>query len=89
MDETVPSDEEIRVTPRELLDQALLAKDMTAFADLWAVDGVLEFPFAPSGYIAVITVRDDQIRHYRDYWNPPPTGDADAFVSAGSGDRDA
>src|SRR5207302_8856465 len=122
------------MTPRELFEQGLksiFAKDMTAFSDLWAVDGVLELPFAPPGYprrldgraavhehlrdypkvfdvreladltvhettdpevivaefeiagvrlrsgtpyrsryIAVITVRDNEIVHYRDYWNP-------------------
>ncbi|MFC5834104.1 nuclear transport factor 2 family protein [Nonomuraea insulae] len=118
----------------ELVDHALkllLDKDMAAFADLWAEDGAIEFPFAPPGYpplvegraaireymrgypdildvreiveqtvhqsvdpevviaefeaagivvrtgkpyrlryIAVITVRDGEIQHYRDYWNP-------------------
>jgi ketosteroid isomerase-like protein len=117
-----------------LVDQAvelLLAKDMVGFAGLWAVDGVIEFPFAPPGgpqqvtgraaiedylrdypklldvqtivektvhdtadvnvvivefevagvvvrtgkpyrmrYIAVVTARDGEISHYRDYWNP-------------------
>ena len=37
----------------ELVEHALdllLAKDMAAFAGLWAEDGVLEFPFAAPGY---------------------------------------
>lgn len=122
------------MTPRELLDKALdllLAKDMSGFAHMWAVDGTIEFPFAPPGwptrldgreavreylrgypdvfditrvaektvhettdpevivvefavdgvlvgtgqtyhrsYITVLTVRDGQIAHYRDYWSP-------------------
>ncbi|MEV0618839.1 nuclear transport factor 2 family protein [Nonomuraea sp. NPDC050404] len=122
------------MNPPELIDRALellLAKDMAAFAGLFAEDGVIEFPFAPPGYpprvegrtaitaymrgypdlldirefteqtvhrtvdpevvvaefeaagrvvatgrpyrmryIAVLTVRDGEIHHYRDYWNP-------------------
>lgn len=110
--------------------ELLLDKDMNAIAELWAVDGTAEFPFAmasparldsreavrqyladypdhmdvtgvPSAtvhhtsdprvviaeftahgrtvstdqpyaldYVAVITVEDGQITHYRDYWNP-------------------
>jgi uncharacterized protein len=41
------------MTARELLDEALrllLAKDMAGFADLWATDGTMEFPFAPPGW---------------------------------------
>ncbi|MEV7036795.1 nuclear transport factor 2 family protein [Amycolatopsis sp. NPDC051061] len=119
---------------RDFVEHALdllLKHDMTGFADLWATDGVLEFPFAAPGYpprvegrdaireylrdypnlldvreitaetvhetadpavvvvemtvagvvvasrkpyelsyIAVITVEDGEIRHYRDYWSP-------------------
>lgn len=111
-----------------LLD-SLRRQDMRAFADHWAPDGVMEFPFAPPGYpelrsrdgvweyvkdytatlrideitehrrhhtldpdtvilefsakglavqqnkpyemgyVAVITVGPDGVRHYRDYWN--------------------
>jgi ketosteroid isomerase-like protein len=122
------------MTPRELIDRAvelLVAHDMTGFAGLFAVDGAMEFPFAPPGYpprvegraaiteylrhypdlldirsvtptaihqstdpqviiveftaagvvvatgapyealyIAVVTVVDGEVRHYRDYWNP-------------------
>lgn len=39
--------------PVEVVDRALsllLAHDMAGFADLWAEDGVLEFPFAAPGY---------------------------------------
>lgn len=128
------------MTPSDLVNRALellLAKDMAAFAGLWSVDGVLEFPFAPSGYparvegraaiaeylsdypekldireipelrlhqsvdpavvivefaatgivvatgtpylmryIAVITVRDNEIEHYRDYWSPLAAAEA-------------
>ena len=41
------------MNPRELVEHALellLAKDMAAFAGLWAEDGILEFPFAAAGY---------------------------------------
>ena len=41
------------MNPRELVEHALellLAKDMAAFAGLWAEDGILEFPFAARGY---------------------------------------
>ncbi|XVS63393.1 nuclear transport factor 2 family protein [Actinosynnema sp. CA-299493] len=124
----------------DVVDRALdhlLAKDMTAFAGLWAETGVIEFPFAPPGYpalvagraavheylrgypdlldvreiadkvvhrtadpavvvvemeavgfvvatgrpyrlryIAVVTVRDGEIRHYRDYWNSVAAAEA-------------
>ncbi|WP_246127760.1 nuclear transport factor 2 family protein [Amycolatopsis rhizosphaerae] len=123
-------------TFRRLLD-LLLAKDMNAVADLWAEDGVAEFPFATEtsprrltgreeirgylvgypermdireipavtvhhtelpdtivveftangrtvrtgepyrlDYIVVITVRDDLITRYRDYWSPLATAAA-------------
>lgn len=41
------------MNPCELVEHALdllLAKDMRAFAGLWAEAGVIEFPFAPPGY---------------------------------------
>lgn len=140
-----------------LVDRALerlLAHDMAGFADLWAEDGVLEFPFASPGYprrlegraaiaeylrgypdlldireiiaktrhettdpevsvvefevagvvvasgkpyqlgyVAVLTVRDGQIRHYRDYWSPlaaaEALGGADRLLTAFAGGRDA
>jgi ketosteroid isomerase-like protein len=139
--------------PRDLVQQALdllLEHDMTGFADLWAADGVLEFPFAAPGYpsrvegrdaireylrdypdlldvreitaktvhetadpavvvvemtvagvvvasqkpyelsyIAVITVEDGEIRHYRDYWSPLAAaellGGVDELTAAFSG----
>ncbi|WP_328603933.1 nuclear transport factor 2 family protein [Amycolatopsis sp. NBC_00345] len=140
-----------------LVDRALdrlLAHDMAGFANLWAEDGVLEFPFASPGYprrvegraaiaeylrgypdlldireitektvhetadagvtvvefevagvavatgkpyrlgyIAVLTVRDGEIRHYRDYWSPLAAaevlGGADQLLTAFAGGRDA
>ena len=39
-------------SPREIIErhrQAVLALDMAAQAELFAEDGVLEFPFAPAG----------------------------------------
>ena len=34
------------------LQEALLAHDMSAFADQWAPDGTMSFPFAPPGWPA-------------------------------------
>lgn len=56
----------------ELVEHALdllLAKDMAAFAGLWAEDGVLEFPFAAPGYPPRIDGRAavaDYMRGYPD-----------------------
>ncbi|GAA4532969.1 nuclear transport factor 2 family protein [Amycolatopsis samaneae] len=143
--------------PRELVEHALkllLTKEMSAFAELWAEDGVLEFPFASPGYpsrldgraavraylrdypdivdlraiteqrvhettdpevviaeftaegvvvrtgrpyrlsyVAVVTVRDGEIRHYRDYWSPlaaaQALGGADELTAAFAGGGDA
>jgi ketosteroid isomerase-like protein len=47
----------------------LLAKDMTGYAGLWAVDGVMEFPFAPANYPARLKGRaaiEDYLRGYPD-----------------------
>jgi len=121
-------------TPSDLFAESLrllLAKDMAAYAALWAADGSIEFPFAPPGYpprvdgraaitdylrgypdlldiqqvteqtvhvtadpavviaefgtagavvasgrpfrmryVAILTARNGEIAHYRDYWNP-------------------
>ena len=57
---------------RELVEHALevlLTKDMAAFADLWAEDGILEFPFAAPGYPPRIEGRAavaDYMRGYPD-----------------------
>ena len=142
--------------PHQLVEYALnllLTKDMTGFAGLWAEDGVLEFPFAASGYpsrvvgrdaireylrdypsivnirrfteqrihettdpavviaefevdgvavrterpyrlryVAVVSVRDGEIRHYRDYWSPLAAAEAlggvDELMAAFVGGRD-
>ncbi|AQA15371.1 nuclear transport factor 2 family protein [Streptomyces malaysiensis] len=38
-----------RVKVFERAKELLLGHDMRGFADLWAVDGTMEFPFAPPG----------------------------------------
>ncbi|MEO3793110.1 nuclear transport factor 2 family protein [Nonomuraea sp. B10E15] len=59
-------------TARDLIAEALrrlLAKDMIGYAGLWAVDGVIEFPFAPKGYPARLNGRaaiEDYLRGYPD-----------------------
>jgi ketosteroid isomerase-like protein len=58
------------MTPRELLNQALdliLAKDMSGFADLWAADGTMEFPFAPPGWPDRLDGREAVREYLRDY----------------------
>lgn len=63
------------MTPRALLDHAmdlLLAKDMAGFADLWATDGTMEFPFAPPGWPTRLDGRDavrDYLRGYPDVFD--------------------
>lgn len=55
---------------RALVDRALallLAKDMAGFAELWAPDGVLEFPFAPPGYPSRLNGRAEVRDYVRDY----------------------
>lgn len=51
--------------PRAL--QLLLDKDMAGFAGLWAEDGVMEFPFAPTGYPARLEGRAAIEDYLRDY----------------------
>ncbi|MFD4639715.1 nuclear transport factor 2 family protein [Lentzea sp. NPDC058436] len=51
--------------PRAL--QLLLDKDMIGFAGLWAVDGVMEFPFAPPGWPARLDGRAAIEDYLRDY----------------------
>ncbi|GAB3440043.1 nuclear transport factor 2 family protein [Actinophytocola sediminis] len=58
------------MTPRELLDHALellLAKDMSGFADLWAAEGTMEFPFAPPGWPTRVDGREAVHAYLRDY----------------------
>ena len=62
--------EHLQRGPRELVDRALellLAHDMAGFADLFAVDGVAEFPFAPSGYPQRLDGRAAVAEYLRDY----------------------
>ncbi len=47
--------------------QLLLDKDMAGFAGLWAVDGVMEFPFAPPGYPSRLEGRAAIEDYLRDY----------------------
>jgi ketosteroid isomerase-like protein len=51
------------------LHAALLARDMMAFADLWAPGGRLEFPFAPPGWTAPQSREEvrDYLRPYTDW----------------------
>lgn len=56
--------------PLEVVDRALellLAHDMAGYAGLLAVDGVLEFPFAPPGYPQRLEGRDAVTEYLRDY----------------------
>lgn len=137
---TAPTDQERRARADAVIDRALhllVAHDMAGFADLWAPEGSIEFPFAAPGfppridgragiaeylahyteivdvreiahqqrhettdpdtvilefettgfavqsgspfrmrYIAVITIGDDGIVTYRDYWSPMAAAEA-------------
>jgi ketosteroid isomerase-like protein len=58
------------MTPRDLLGKGLdllLAKDMSGFADLWAADGTMEFPFAPPGWPARLNGREAVREYLRGY----------------------
>ncbi|MFF4621765.1 nuclear transport factor 2 family protein [Nonomuraea jabiensis] len=58
------------MNPCELVEHALdllLAKDMRAFAGLWAEAGVIEFPFAPPGYPERVEGRTAVQRYLRGY----------------------
>lgn len=48
------------------LTQALLAHDMSAFADQWAPDGTMSFPFAPPGW-PELTGREAVREYLADY----------------------
>jgi uncharacterized protein len=57
-------------TAAEVFDRAkelLLAHDMLGFADLWAVDGTMEFPFAPPGRPSRLEGREAVRAYLRDY----------------------
>jgi ketosteroid isomerase-like protein len=54
----------------DVVDRAmdlLLAHDMAGFAGLWAVDGTMEFPFAPAGYPQRLEGRAAVAEYLRDY----------------------
>jgi ketosteroid isomerase-like protein len=54
----------------DVVDRAmdlLLAHDMAGFAGLWAVDGTMEFPFAPDGYPQRLDGRGVITEYLRDY----------------------
>jgi uncharacterized protein len=58
------------MTTLEVVDRAmdlLLAHDMAGFAGLWAVDGTIEFPFAPAGYPQRLEGRAAVADYLRDY----------------------
>lgn len=58
------------MTPSEVFDTAmdrLLAKDMSGFADLWAADGTMEFPFAPPSRPAGLKGREAVREYLRGY----------------------
>lgn len=58
------------IEPLTVVDRAfelLLAHDMAGFAGLWAVDGVMEFPFAPAGYPQRLDGRAAVAEYLRDY----------------------
>lgn len=55
---------------RDVVDRAmdlLLAHDMAGFAGLWAVDGTVEFPFAPDGYPQRLDGRAAVAEYLRDF----------------------
>jgi ketosteroid isomerase-like protein len=45
----------------------LLAHDMTSFSSLWAEDGIIEYPFAASGYPDVVSGQAAVEKHLRGY----------------------
>lgn len=58
------------MTALEVVDRAmdlLLAHDMAGFAGLWAVDGTMEFPFAPAGSPQRLEGRAAVAEYLRDY----------------------
>lgn len=60
---------QLRTHADELIDRfldSLRRNDMRAFADTWAPDGVMEFPFAPPGYV-VLRSRDEVWDYVKDY----------------------
>lgn len=65
----MPSDDDRRAHTDRIVDallNSLRHKDMRAFADQWAPDGVMEFPFAPPGY-RVLRSRAEVWDYVKDY----------------------
>ena len=63
------TDDQLRTHSDRVVDtllDSLRRNDMRAFADQWAPDGVMEFPFAPPGY-RVLNSRDDVWDYVKDY----------------------
>lgn len=70
--------------------QTLLAeRRFDEWIELWADDGVCEFPYAAPGrpsrlcgkdailsYVIVAETKDARLTHYREYWNPLITAEA-------------
>ncbi|MCD9594586.1 nuclear transport factor 2 family protein [Streptomyces sp. 8ZJF_21] len=56
-----------RVKVFERAKKLLLGHDMRGFADLWAVDGTMEFPFAPPGRPRLLEGREAVREYLRDY----------------------
>ncbi|MBL1112113.1 nuclear transport factor 2 family protein [Streptomyces sp. 110] len=56
-----------RVKVFERAKELLLGHDMMGFADLWAVDGTMEFPFAPPGRPRLLEGREAVRAYVRDY----------------------
>lgn len=67
--DTMTNDDERRTHTDRVTDallDSLRRNDMRAFADQWAPDGTMEFPFAPPGY-RVLRSRDDVWDYLKDY----------------------
>ncbi len=56
-----------RIKMFERVKELLLDHDMMGFADLWAVDGTAEFPFAPPGRPRLLEGREAVREYVRDY----------------------
>ncbi|MGE2732494.1 nuclear transport factor 2 family protein [Mycolicibacterium vaccae] len=65
----MPTDEDRRAHTDRIVDallDSLRRNDMRAFADLWAPDGTVQFPFAPPGY-PVLRSRDEVWDYVKDF----------------------
>jgi uncharacterized protein len=66
---TTHTDEKRRARTDRVIDtllESLRRRDMRGFANQWAPDGVMEFPFAPPGY-PVLKCRHDVWNYVKDY----------------------